>query len=141
MCSDNSGPWKLIPLSLLSNVGGTLLFQCNYDLKYLCINEHLPKFYRDLLIHWQELNCTTPKDKEDILNQIIWNDCFIPINNSSVYYRIWNQVCICKLACLVNDIANSFCRLKRWRKNLKLDVIFCATLACCWLYLISGKKA
>ena len=44
LCSDDSGPWKLIPLSLLSNVGGKLLFQCNYDLKYLCINEHLPKF-------------------------------------------------------------------------------------------------
>ena len=26
LCSDNSGPWKLIPLSLLSNVGGKRLF-------------------------------------------------------------------------------------------------------------------
>ena len=109
LCSDDSGPWKLIPLSLLSNVGGKFLFQCNYDLKYLIyINEHSPKCYRDVLIHWQELNCTTPKDKEDILNQIIWNNRLIRINNSSVYYRIWNQVAICKLACLVNDTGNSF---------------------------------
>ena len=50
LCSDDSGPWKLIPLSFLSNVGGKLLFQCNNYLKYLCINEHLPKFYRDVLI-------------------------------------------------------------------------------------------
>ena len=27
LCSDDSGPWKLIPLSLLSNLGGKLLFQ------------------------------------------------------------------------------------------------------------------
>ena len=27
--SDDSGPWKLIPLSLLSNVARKLLFQCN----------------------------------------------------------------------------------------------------------------
>ena len=34
LCADDSGPWKLIPLSLLSNVGGKLLFQYYYDLKY-----------------------------------------------------------------------------------------------------------
>ena len=27
LCSEDSGPWKLIPLSLLSNVGGKVLFQ------------------------------------------------------------------------------------------------------------------
>ena len=124
LCSDDSGPWKLIPLSLLSNVGGKLLFQCNYDLKYLCINEHLPKFYRAVLIHWQELNYTTPKDKEDILNQIIWNNRFIPINQSSVYYRIWNQVGICKLACLVNDLGNNFLSLKAFVQKIKIKCNF-----------------
>ena len=74
--------------NLFRYVRGELLFQCNYDIKYLCINEFLPRFYRDVLIHWQELNCTMPKDKEDILYQIIWNNLFIQINNSSVYYRI-----------------------------------------------------
>ena len=34
LCSDDSGPWKFILLALLSNVGGKLLFQCNYNLKY-----------------------------------------------------------------------------------------------------------
>ena len=124
LCSDDSGLWKLIPLSLLSNVGGKFLFQCNYDLKYLCTNEHLPKFYGDVSIHWQELNCTTPKDKEDFLNQIIWNNRFIRINNSSVYYRIWNQVGICKLACIVNDTGNSFLSFKVLVQKFKIKCNF-----------------
>ena len=45
LCSEDSGPWKFIPLSLLSNVGGKLLFQCNYNIKSSYINKHLPKFY------------------------------------------------------------------------------------------------
>ena len=35
LCSDDTWPWKFIPLSLLSNVAETLLFQRNYDIKYL----------------------------------------------------------------------------------------------------------
>ena len=42
LCSDDNRPWKLIPLSLLSKLGGKLLFLCNYNIKYLPINEHLP---------------------------------------------------------------------------------------------------
>ena len=35
LCSEGDQAWKLIPLRLLSGVGGTLLFRCNYDTKYL----------------------------------------------------------------------------------------------------------
>jgi len=34
LCSYDSGPWKFILPALLSNVGGKLLFQCNYDFKH-----------------------------------------------------------------------------------------------------------
>ena len=48
LCTNNERPWKFIPLSLLSNVGGSLLFQCNYNIQYLPLDENLPKFYRDV---------------------------------------------------------------------------------------------
>ena len=35
LCANDERPWKFIPPSLLSNVGGSLLFQCNYDIQYL----------------------------------------------------------------------------------------------------------
>ena len=36
--ANDERPWKFIPLSLLSNVGGSLLFQCNYNIEYLPLN-------------------------------------------------------------------------------------------------------
>lgn len=50
LCAKDERLWKLLPLSLLSNVG--LLFQCNYSIEYLPLNEILPKFYRDIISHW-----------------------------------------------------------------------------------------
>ena len=38
LCTNDERPWKFIPLSLLSNVGGSLLFQCNYNIQYLLFN-------------------------------------------------------------------------------------------------------
>ena len=78
--------WKCIPLSLLSNVGGSLRFLCNYDVQYLPLNENLPKFYRDIISHWQRINNTNPKTKGDVLNQIIWNNQFIRVNKSSIFF-------------------------------------------------------
>ena len=97
-CPDDTRQWKFIPLSLLSNVGETLLFQCNYDIRYLDINEHLPTFYRDIMLHCQEINTTTPKEKGDMLNQVIWNNRFIRINKASVYFSNWNQAGVQKLS-------------------------------------------
>ena len=48
LCANEERPWKFIALSLLSNVGGSLLFWCNYNIQYLPLNENLPKFYRDV---------------------------------------------------------------------------------------------
>ena len=35
LCSTDDTPWKTIPISLLSSVGGTLIFECNYDVKHI----------------------------------------------------------------------------------------------------------
>ena len=87
LCPNDERPWKFIPLSFLSNVGGSFLFQSNYDIQYLPpeayhlgdklllpLNENLPKFYRDITSHWQKINNINPKTKGDVLNQIIWNN-------------------------------------------------------------------
>ena len=46
VCSDLDTPWKYIPKSSLSTVGGTKLFQCNYDYNLFDIKVHVtPKFF------------------------------------------------------------------------------------------------
>ena len=79
-----------MPLSLLSNVGGILLFQCNYNIQYLPLNENLPKFYRDILAYWQKIKNTNPKTK-DVLNEAIRKNQFIRVNKSSVFFPGWKK--------------------------------------------------
>ena len=50
-------------LIILSGVGGTLglFFNVpNYDLKYLNLSAKLPTVYKDIILHWQELNNVVP---------------------------------------------------------------------------------
>ena len=75
-----------IPLAYLKNVGGRFLSECNFDLKFL--KAHIPlDFYKEALEAWQKLVCSTPESKKQILDEIIWNNRFIKINGSSVYYK------------------------------------------------------
>ena len=80
LCTNDERPWKFIPQSLLFKVGGSLLFQCNYNNQYLPLNENLPKFYRDIISHWQKIKNPDPKTKRDVLNQTIWKNQFIRLN-------------------------------------------------------------
>ena len=108
LCANDERPWKFIPPSLLSNVGGSLLFQCNNNIQYLSLNENLPKFYRDIISHWQKIKFTYPKTKGDVLNQIIWNNQFIGVNKSSVFFPGWKKIGTEKLSCLFDNENNTF---------------------------------
>jgi len=45
LCSDPDAPWKYIPKSYLSTVGGIERFQRSYDYNLLDLNGLLPEFY------------------------------------------------------------------------------------------------
>ena len=87
--------------SLLSKVGGTLLFQCNYDLKLLDL-KNLSVFYKDVLAVWQELNSKDPRNANEYKQEIIWNNRFIKIDGKSFYYRPWANKGILKISDLLN---------------------------------------
>ena len=68
--------WTHIPISLLERVGG------------LFLNIHIPLiFYEKALLAWQSINSFTPSSKEEILDEILWNNRFIRMNDYSVYYK------------------------------------------------------
>ena len=46
--------WMKIPSFYLEEVGGVLIFDCNYDLKLLELN-NMPVFYIDILKMWAEI--------------------------------------------------------------------------------------
>lgn len=65
--------WKKVPELKLQNVGGSLLFNCNYDRKKLGL-ESSDDFYDRVIQYWESFCQTSPLTREDILNQIIWNN-------------------------------------------------------------------
>ena len=110
LCSDNNRPWNYISLSLLSSVGRNFLVNCNYDVKSLCLRDHLPIFYRKIILY-----CTV-----SIMNRIIWNNRFITINNVPVFFRTWSQNGIQTLADLVNSEKNGLISFKDFFKKFNI---------------------
>ena len=64
LCSTDDIPWKAIPNSLLSSVGSTLIFECNYNAKCINLDKLLQKFYNDLIAYWQELAKNVAKNEK-----------------------------------------------------------------------------
>ena len=53
------------------------------------------------------MNNTNLKTKGDVLNQIIWNNQYIQVNKSSVFFSSWKKVSIENLPCLFDDESNT----------------------------------
>ena len=108
LCSNSDGPWKYIPNSFLSTVGGTELFQCNYSYNLLDLKGPLPEFYNQIIRHWQKIVSTTPHSKTEILSQTIWNNKFITIDKKMVYLPHWHQAGIKQISDLFDEQKNCF---------------------------------
>ena len=76
--------WKTIPFSLLDSVGGPLLFKCNYSLRTLPELPLLPLFYGDVLSAWESISKHTVRTKNEIENEILWNNHEVTIGGKSV---------------------------------------------------------
>jgi len=118
--STETSIWSHIPLYYLQDVGGLFLLQCNFDLKLLK-TDILIDFYKEALKAWQKINNRTPRTKEQVLNEIVWNNRFIKIEGYSVYYKKWHETGVTK----VEDIFlgntflpfNDFCNKYKIKTN------------------------
>ena len=124
LCSTDDAPWKAIPISLLSSVGGKLIFECNYDVKRINLDKSLPKFYNDVITYWQELSNNLPKTKCDVLNQIIWNNQFIKINKKSVFFQNWHIGGIKNVSSLVDEQKKRFLSFQSFQQKFHINCNF-----------------
>ena len=100
LCSIPYTQWQYIPKSLLGNIGGSELFKCNYDIGQLCLSKCLPALYQEIITFGQDVIASNPKNKNDVLEQIIWNNKFIKPDKKSMYLQHWCYAGILK----INDI-------------------------------------
>ena len=75
----------------IRHVGGEFLFYCNFPLKTLPHLSGLPLFYKDVLNAWHRIVDHTHLSKNEVENEIIWNNKFVTIAGKSVFYQSWYE--------------------------------------------------
>ena len=99
LSSETKCEWQIIPHYYLENVGSELIFESNYDCKFLDTS-HYPPFYKAVLSAWQEVNAAIQKENQSIHNEFIWNK-HIVVNNKSLYIKSWHEAGVTKIKDLV----------------------------------------
>ena len=93
---------------------------------------------------WQKLICFTPETKEQILEEITWNNRFIKINGSSVFYRQWHDAGITKVGDIFKD--GSFLTFNEFVSTFQIKTTFlkhyglCHTIPQEWINLLKVKQ-
>ena len=77
--------WKVVPDYFFSKHGGlNFLLRCNYDVKYL---RHIPAFYRDILIAFDEIKTLYNYDQGT--ETILFNNKEILVDGKPLFIREW----------------------------------------------------
>ena len=101
---ESDAEWKLTPMETFHRYGGTLLLQSKYSIKLLSLN-NLPSFYTKLLQFWQEIrnNLRTELDTTNIVEEVIWNNRCIQINQKTVFFEKWYSKSILKIGDVIDE--------------------------------------
>ena len=140
--SNETSSWSYIPLSYLRDVGGLFLLQCNFDLKALKIEIPLA-FYSEALYAWGKINYFSPNTKEQVLNEIIWNNRFIKVGGVSVYYKKWHEAGVIKIKDIFQN--NAFLSFPEFCSRFKIKANFLTYHGVChsipreWVNILKGN--
>jgi len=132
LCSNSDAPWQYIPKMLLANVGGTELFKSNYDYNLLDLDNHLPTFYKQIIFYWQDIATTTPKIKNEVLSQPIWNNRFLTVHKRMVFFPHWYLAGIKTISDLFDSCERRFLPFSSFynRFNVKCNFLqYCSILS------------
>ena len=98
---DYNSPWKSILETFLGNIGGKSILYCNFDTRKLPIQ--LPDFYKECLDAWSDVSTTKVVSYDDVVNQTIWNNKFILIENKWCYVKHLAVNGIVKIGDLISE--------------------------------------
>ena len=99
--NDNESTWNIYLMHLLKDVGGSFIFECNYDMKDILTTS---VFYGELLQWWSDFRDLFSDEK--YWTSIIWNHKDIRINGKSVFYRTYYDSGICTVDDLLLNLNN-----------------------------------
>jgi len=85
----------------LGEIGGKSLLCFNFDSRKLPI--YLPDSYKECLDAWSAVSTSSVVTYDDVVNQTIWNNKFILIENKSCYIKHLAVHGIVKIENLISD--------------------------------------
>ena len=98
---DYDSAWKSVLDTFLGDIGGKCILYCNFDTRKFPI--YLPDFYKECLDAWSDVSTTSVVPYDDVVNQTIWNNKFILIENKSCYIEHRTLHGIVKIGDLISD--------------------------------------
>ena len=105
-------------IHLLKQLGGLLIFECNYAIKDL---PAISIFYRELLIWWSEFRDLFFEEKYWL--SIIWNNKDIRINRKPVFYKTYYNSGVCTVYDLLLNLNNIDSFNVITKKNKKVNFL------------------
>ena len=83
----------------------------------------LPLFYRDVLNAWEEIIMHTPTTKEEIENEILWNNHLVTIGGKSIFYLQWFNAGVKTLSDILDE-EGKFLSFPEFRKKYRIKTNF-----------------
>ena len=71
------------------------------DARYL--SPSVPGFYKQLLLYWYEIHSRPPDTPNEVLNEIIWNNKHILVDNKPIFLKTWYEGGIRTVKDIVNE--------------------------------------
>ena len=113
--------WKLIIDELLTSISFDDLIKCRYNGKNF-INR-LPKFYKGIVQIWNEINDFNPTTIQPIIQEPLWHNKYITIENNTILWTRWQEKGIKQIHHLLN-IDNQFLTCEQLKAKYNLSCNF-----------------
>ena len=85
--ASNNGIWKQIYMKKLNQFGGKLLFESNIKRNDIIKHFTDETFFKNILLSWIDIN--EHVRKENVSQEILWNNSELKIGGNIFYYKIW----------------------------------------------------
>ena len=104
LLDSNHGKWKTLLQIELENLGGNLIWNCNFkSTEEGIFGKIRNSFLKDMLTSWSTMFFGAPNSYNEVSCQYLWFNSFIRINNQIVYYKLWAQNKVLQIKDLLND--------------------------------------
>ena len=103
---------------------------CNYSLRTLPELPLLPLFYRDVLSAWENISKHTARTKNEIENEILWNNHEVTIGGKSVFYKQWYDAGVKTLPEILGK-EGKFLAFTAIKKKYKINTNFLCYIGLC----------